>query len=106
MHPSLLGLPYAVCQKLPDCNTPGRLSARNAKNSYTILLVKISIRAATQSILEMKIDILVMLSRQHFVFFSTIRTNALWATQQSGQVHTIRATDPPLPQSERNLKWH
>jgi hypothetical protein len=97
---------HTVCQKLLDCNTLGRLSAQNAKNNHMILLVRISIRAATRSIIEMKNDVPVMLSGNILWFFSTIRTNTFRATQQSGQVHTIRATDPPLPQSEHILKWH
>jgi hypothetical protein len=43
---------YTVCQKLPDCNIPGGLSARNAKKDHMILLVKITIRATTRSIIE------------------------------------------------------
>jgi hypothetical protein len=81
-----LGAICAVCQKLPDCNTPGRLSARNAKNNHTILLVRISIRAATRSIIEMKNDFPVMLSGRHRSFFSTIRANTFRSMPHSGHV--------------------
>jgi hypothetical protein len=68
------------------------------------MLVRISIRETTWAISEVKNDNPVMLSGKQF--FSKIRANTFRATQQSGQVQTIRATDPPLPQSEHNLKWH